>query len=486
MTDPDETPPREPADLTPRGVFGSIVEDGAEGALVLLADGSVGYLNAAAERLFGRSREQIVGDLLGVPSVGRGATEVCVVGDDRSLRYLRLIVRPLPEAGLGARLVTLTDVTGYRADREQALAEADRLSRFLAVLSHEVRNPLGTLQSAFELLKMHPKSDPTYRRAQEIAEGQFGQLRGLLADLLDLSRVTQDKMRLRTEPLDLAGLVSDAVEAIRAEADESGHAVALRRGGPVPWVDGDRTRLTQAAGNLLGNALRYTPPGSRIEVAVRAAGEAALIEVSDDGPGVAVGLLPRLFEPFAQADDSLDRTDSGLGIGLALVRRIAELHGGKASAANLDSGGCRFTVELPRCEPGDCGEDEAPDAGGSAVRVLLAEDNADLRMMMTLLLKRFDYDVTGVADGEAAVAAFEADPPDVAVLDIGLPKLTGLQAAKRLRAGGSTVPLLALTGYGRSEDREEALAAGFDEHLTKPPDFDKLRAAIERLIANRG
>ena len=470
--------------------FASIVENVLEGILVVRGDGSVAYMNAAAESLLGRSREQLSGDQFGVPSVARDTTEICVVCGT-ALRFLELTVRLLPAGEPDDRLITLKDVTSYREDRDQAVQDAERLNRFLAVLSHEIRNPVGVVQSAFELMSATDASDPRYRRASSIAGSQLKQLRMLLDDLLDLSRMTGDKLTLRCEPVELCGLLSEALDAAREQANAAGHSLRGPSDDCRIFVNGDRTRLAQIAGNLVSNAIRYTPEGGSIELAASTQDGHAVIEAIDNGPGLPESLIDHVFDAFSQADDSLDRTDSGLGIGLALVRRIVELHEGTVSVVNRPEGGCCFTVTLPLCEhppepPAVVAEPPEPDTKAplaSGRRLVLAEDNPDLRLMLTMMLQNFGYDVTAFGDGTTALEAIQSHPPCVAVLDIGLPGMTGFEVAEAVRSGGpgANTPMLALTGYGRDDDRVRSAEAGFDVHLTKPPDFEVLRTTLETL-----
>jgi signal transduction histidine kinase len=365
---------------------------------------------------------------------------------------------------------------------EEARNAVRRRDEFLAMLAHELRNPLAPILSGAQLMGVLGLSDPRQERARASIERQGRHLARLLDDLLDLSRVNYDKIALRREAVDLGIVAGDAVQATRALLDERGHRLTLTLGATPLIVDGDPTRLAQVLSNLLQNAAKYTPPGGRIELTAAAEGDEAVVRVTDDGAGIAPEMLGRVFEPFAQLDASLDRSGGGLGIGLTLVRRLVELHGGRVSARSAGPGmGSTFEVRLPLGRPAESVEakDATPTSG--ARRVLLVEDNADGRNMLADLMRQWGHTVEEAGDGFEGVERLKRQLPDVALVDVGLPGMDGYQLAAAVREteGGDRVLLVAVTGYGQPEDRRRALAAGFDVHLVKPIDL----MTLEMLLA---
>ena len=375
------------------------------------------------------------------------------------------------------------------AHQQVARAEAEAASRakdqFLAMLGHELRNPLGAISNAAHVLGLAGDTGPLVARAQAIISRQARQLGRVVDDLLDVSRVTSGKITLERRPLDLAELVRHAVALVTALERARQHTVEVDAE-PV-WVDADAARLEQVVVNLLENAVKYTAPDGRIHVRVtRINGDAAVI-VRDTGIGIPAALLPRIFDLFMQGDHSLERSKGGLGIGLTLVRRLVELHGGMVAAASEGEGkGSTFTVRLPAI-PTPAPPRAAGAAAGATTprRVLVVEDNEDSRLSLRELIRRLGHDVHEAADGVAGVESAVRLAPDLALIDIGLPGIDGYEVARRLREHpvGRRLRLVALTGYGLPEDRERAMAAGFDLHLVKPVDpqaLATLLAAEER------
>ncbi|PYM17871.1 MAG: hybrid sensor histidine kinase/response regulator [Candidatus Rokuibacteriota bacterium] len=373
-----------------------------------------------------------------------------------------------------------------RQAAEAARAEAEKLSRdkdeFLAMLSHELRNPLGAIASAVSILNRVGHDEKPAVRAREIVARQVEHLTGIVDDLLDVSRVTMGKIVLSLRPVDLAELVRRYVERLDTERRTSRHDVTLSIA--AAWVNGDETRLEQIVGNLLGNALKYTPGGGRIAVRVDAEGEHVVLEVRDSGIGIAPDRLPHVFDLFFQGERALDRSQGGLGIGLTLVKRLTELHGGSVAATSAGvNQGSTFTIRLPRIAPVMTSRERLP--GGrrrQARRVLIVEDNADAREMLRTALELLGHTVSEAGDGEAGVTQAAATRPDVAIIDLGLPGLDGYGVAAHIRRqpGGETVLLVALTGYGLPEDRRRSADAGFDVHLVKPVEPEQLAEVIGR------
>ena len=372
-----------------------------------------------------------------------------------------------------------------RAEHTDAASRAK--DEFLAMLGHELRNPIASIVTAIRVLDHLAGDDARMQRAREVIVRQAGHLGRLVDDLLDVSRVTTGRIVLNRRPIDLGASVARIVSTLLASRGRERHDVSVSV--EALWVDGDETRIEQVVTNLLGNALKYTPDGGAIKVRVTADGADAVLCVEDSGIGLPATLLPRVFDLFVQGDRGVERATGGLGIGLTLVRRLVELHGGSVQAASegLDRGSV-FTVRLPRVPPpAPVAAMPASDARAPARTVLLVEDNDDAREMLRYLLKLSGHEVHEAADGLAAVAAAAEVQPDVAIVDVGLPELDGYEVARRIRLAphGDRLTLIALTGYGQPEDRQRALEAGFDIFLVKPVDPDQLQAAVLRVSAAR-
>jgi CheY-like chemotaxis protein/nitrogen-specific signal transduction histidine kinase len=369
-----------------------------------------------------------------------------------------------------------------------ALLEADRRKdEFLATLSHELRNPLAPLRSALEVMRLARDKPDVVERARQTMERQLMQLVRLTDDLLDVARITQNKLEMRRERVDLRSVMHAAVEAARPAIDSQGHSVHLDLPDTPLWADADPTRLAQVFSNLLNNAVKYTARGGHIHVSAAAEGADVLLRVQDDGVGIPAGMLPHIFDMFTQFPGHRDRSHGGLGIGLTLARRLVERHGGTIEATSDGAGhGSVFTVKLPAAV--DAPVAARPAAGRSraparACRILVAEDNPDAREMLQLMLSLNGHDVTVASDGVVAVALATEIRPQIAFLDIGMPRMDGYDAARRIRETlGSSVVLVALTGWGQDEDKRRSREAGFNHHLTKPPDPE----ALEALIAECG
>ncbi|MBV9122514.1 MAG: response regulator, partial [Planctomycetes bacterium] len=357
---------------------------------------------------------------------------------------------------------------------------------FLAMLAHELRNPLAPILNAVQIMAERGLQDPSLRRARDVVERQGRHMARLLDDLLDISRITRGRIELRKTPLDLQTVLAQAVQTSRLLLQERRHQllVDLPRG-PLP-VEADSTRLEQIFANLLNNAARYTEPGGRIHLTAERAGAEVVTRVRDNGMGIPPEMLTRIFEPFQQLDHSLARSQGGLGIGLTLVRRLVEMHGGVVEALSEGPGqGSEFVVRLPLSTANANVREEKTGEGSasSSCRVLLIEDNDDSREMLKELLELWGHQVEIATDGLEGLARILAAPPDLVLVDIGLPGLDGYQVARRVRAAphGKNIFLAALTGYGQKEDRRRTKEAGFNTHLTKPVDLDEL----SRLLADR-
>jgi len=370
-------------------------------------------------------------------------------------------------------------------ERERARAQAEEASRikdeFFAMLGHELRNPLGAITTALHVIDTGTPGDARSAQARDIITRQVRHLVRLVDDLLDVTRLTTGKITLGRRPVDLAAVARRVMGVVAATTPT--HHLRCDATGSV-WIEADETRLEQILNNLVGNAVKFTPAGGRVMVDVASRGNEAVLRVEDTGAGIPDDLLPRIFDLFVQGQTGLHRPASGLGIGLTMVKRLVDLHGGRIEAVSDGPGrGSVFTVRFPlRPAPREAA-DATPRPGGARVRrrVLIVEDNDDARDMLRHLLEQTGHEVHEAADGLTGLYQALALRPDAAVIDIGLPELDGYEVARRVRAAGrADVLLVAVTGYGQSGDRQRSGEAGFDAHLTKPVD----PLALEALLAN--
>ncbi|WP_437655810.1 hybrid sensor histidine kinase/response regulator [Sorangium sp. So ce1182] len=401
-------------------------------------------------------------------------TEKRYVRKDGSIRWVAVRGAVLrDERGKAVRTVgVIHDITALK-QAEQALLDADRRKdEFLATLAHELRNPLSAIQFSLRVSQMPSVPEPRRAWAQSVMQRQLSQLGRMVDDLLDVSRITRGKIILQREPLDLGHVIAQAVAAVTPLIDGARHALSLDVGPSPLAVFGDSARLEQVIVNLLTNAAKYTREGGRIRLSARREGAEAVLRVSDTGYGIPREMLPRIFGLFEQAHPTLDRSRGGLGIGLTLVKRLVEMHGGSVSAASEGEGrGSEFTVRLPAVDaPGRPAEAAAPAPVGRARRVLVVDDNRDHALGLALFLEQAGH-VTALAhDGTSALEVARSFAPEVVLLDIGLPEMDGYEVARRLRgAPGAGAPrIVALTGYGQPDDLRRSREAGCDAHLVKP------------------
>jgi len=419
--------------------------------------------------------------------------EIEIVRPDGTIIYVQNDVEPLFDThgriyGCVSVIVDLTE----RRHAEMALREADRRKdEFLATLSHELRNPLAPIRAALEVMRLGRADPALLEKARATMERQLHQLVRLTDDLLDVSRITQDKVELKREHIDVRMVIQSAVEAMRPLVTDRGHSLRLDLPAEPLYVDADFTRVAQAFSNLLSNAAKYTNRGGSINVAASEHEGTAVVRVHDTGIGVPREMLSRIFDMFTQLQEDRDRSTTGLGVGLSLARRLVELHGGVIEAHSEGRGqGSEFVIRLPLAQ---VAADEAPfDAQPSralpagACRVLIAEDNIDAAEMMRIMLCFGGHDVKVATDGVQAVAIAEVVKPDIAFIDIGMPRMDGYEAARRIRRVlGDRVMLVALTGWGQEEDKTRAREAGFDQHLTKPAEPEMLERIITDCAARR-
>jgi PAS domain S-box-containing protein len=489
----------------------AIVECSDDAIVSKSLDGVVTSWNPAAERMFGWTAAEAVGQniTLIIPKdrlaeedlvlarIRRGEMldhfQTVRITKDGRLLNISLTVSPIkdPEGCIVGISKIVRDVTEQKrleaelTRRLEELAEGDRRKdEFLAMLGHELRNPLAAVRNAVVSARL----DPSRReRALDIAYRQTDQLARLVDDLLDVARITRGRMTLRLEPVRLAAVVERAVETSKDLVEARGHDLVVSLPEEPLHVNADPTRLEQVIGNLITNAAKYTEPGGRIEVTVRREGEQAELRVRDNGIGIAPEMLSRVFDLFAQVQHGLARSEGGLGIGLTVVRRLVELHGGRVDVRSegLDRGS-EFLVFLP-CLPVSEGDavsaGSATEARGRPVRLLVVDDNADVAEGLMMLLELLGHRVRVAHDGVAALEAARASVPDIMLIDIGLPGMNGYEVAQSARQDPrlKNVLLVALTGYGREQDKQRAMAAGFDDHLLKPLTVEAFQNLLGRL-----
>lgn len=366
------------------------------------------------------------------------------------------------------------------------LRESDRRKdEFLAMLSHELRNPLAPILNAVQLLRLQPNEGGVQQQAHIIIERQFGQLVHLVDDLLEVSRISTGRIHLQRVQLDMRAIVEYGVETVRLSIEQRRHELAVRLPPSPIWIDGDLTRLEQVVVNLLNNAAKYTDEGGKISLSLQQEENEAVLRLRDSGIGIPPELMPHIFDLFAQADRSLARSQGGLGIGLSLVKRIVEMHSGNVMVSSTVGQGSEFVVRLPvmlNAKPLPPSPRTEKAKLTRSLRVLVVDDNQDTATSLALLLRASGHDVRTASDGPTALEAALEFRPEVALLDIGLPGFDGFEVAKRMRQQTirQTVVLVAVTGYGRESDRQYAKESGFDHFLVKPTDFEK----VQRILAS--
>jgi PAS domain S-box-containing protein len=499
--------------------FRAMIENSYDVVILVNAEGRILFASPSVTRMLGYSLEEFVGR--------RGAE--FVHPDDQGItttELARLRVRPgesvmlenrlrhkdgswrwaqnvgtnlLDNPAVGAIVVNFRDITDRKA-AEQALKEADRRKdEFLAMLAHELRNPLAPIRNAVELLKFLGAPHADLAAVHAMIERQVTHLAHLVDDLLDVSRISRGKILLRKQPLDLVALVCAAIDDHRPLLRDAGLSLTVQLPDRPLWMTGDPTRLAQVADNLLHNAGKFTDAGGRVTVqfteqAAAAPGAApwAVLTVRDTGIGLSADIVGRLFEPFSQADSSLDRSRGGLGLGLALVKGLAQLHGGSVQASSPGLGrGAEFTVRLP-LHVANAAVPVAPAVAPRALderqyparKVLIIEDNRDAAESTRMLLRFAGHDVSVAFTGAAGLAAAQRSRPDVVLCDLGLPGgLDGFAVARAMRADPALagIALIALSGYGQDEDKRRAAEAGFGHHLTKPVDPHRLTGLLDTL-----
>jgi PAS domain S-box-containing protein len=494
-----------------RARLAAIVESSEDAIVSKTLDGVVTSWNQGAERLFGYTAAEAVGrpitliipperhdeERMILDRLRRGERvehfETVRVAKDGRRLDISLTVSPVrDDAGrvIGASKIA-RDIT-ERKRAEAALREADRRKdEFLALLAHELRNPLAPLRNGLHVMRLAGGDADAAAQARSMMERQLGHMVRLVDDLLDISRISQNKMELRRSRVPLTDVVKSAVETAGPVIEEAGHELTVSLPTEPVFLDADLTRLAQVFSNLLGNSAKYTERGGRIWLRAERRGGEVVVSVRDTGVGIPADALPRIFDMFSQVDRSIERSTGGLGIGLALVKGLVEMHGGSVSAESEGQGtGSTFTVRLPALEmihgPLDATppEDKRP-VGGPKRRLLVVDDNHDSARSMARLLKLMGHEVRTAHDGLEAVEAAEEFRPEVILMDVGMPRLNGFEATRRIRERpwGRSVIVIALTGWGQEGDRLQSREAGCQGHLVKPvdlADLEKLLTQVER------
>lgn len=493
----------------------SVVNTVVDGIITINEQGTVESLNPAAEGLFGYSAAEVIGRnikmLMPVPYrdehdtylsnyLQTGAAKIIGIGREVVGRRKDGSSFPMELAVSEFRLKDGRYFTGIVRDiteRQRAeealrhsqaeLVEADRRKdEFLATLAHELRNPLAPIRNAIQVLLLKGPPDPELQWSREIIERQVRHMSRLLDDLLDVSRISYNKLELRKARIELAAVIESAVETSRPFIDSSGHQLELDLPPQPIYLDADLVRLSQVFSNLLNNAAKYTEPGGHIRLCAERQGSDVMVSVKDDGMGIAARLLPHIFDIFSQSERVLNRSQGGLGIGLSLVRGLLDLHGGRIEVRSDGHGkGSEFIVRLPvlverTIQPTSPTTEDKQPAGMPKRRLLIADDLKDSADSLAMLLKLIGHEVRVAYDGEEAVLAAESFQPEVILLDIGMPKLNGYDACRSIReqSWGKNIFIVALTGWGQEDDRRRTAEAGFNSHLVKPVEIAALRKVL--------
>ena len=488
-------------------LLASIVESSNDAIIGKSLDGIIQSWNAAAEHLFGHTAEQAVGQHISlvIPADRLDEEEQIIanlkagkrieqyeterVRRDGQRILVSLTISPIKdESGnvIGASKIVrdVTDRRRLEVDLRRLaadLSETDRRkNEFLATLAHELRNPLAPMSNMLEVVKRANGDGETLKRAYDTIERQLDQMVRLVDDLLDLNRITHDRLELRRSEVELSSVIQQAVEVARPLIDAAGHNFFIDLPAEPIYLNADRARLAQLFGNLLNNSCKYTRPNGKITLSADRSDDEVVVTVKDDGAGIPPDKLDSIFDMFMQVDGTAERSQGGLGIGLTLVRRLTEMHGGSIEANSTGQGqGSAFIVRLPVIRtPGEISSaaSDTPAVSSAKRRILIVDDNKDSADSLALLLEITGNKTFMAHDGVEAVEAIEKHRPEVVLLDIGLPKLDGHEVCRRVREQpwGKNIVVIALTGWGQEDDRRKSEEAGFNGHLVKPVDYDKL------------
>ena len=474
----------------------SFFEQSAAGVAEADPEGRLVRVNDHYCEIVGRRREELLGQPGDGFELAKGATDNIQADrryerPDGSVVWVSMALTPIRDAITGmpaGALAVVLDITSRKLAEDEVIEASHRKDEFLAMLAHELRNPLAPISAAAELMAVVKLDEARLKRTSAIITRQVRHMTGLVDDLLDVSRVTRGLVAIDRSPQDIGRIVANAVEQVAPLIEARQHTLVTDLAPQNGVVLGEQKRLVQVLSNLLNNAAKYTPDGGVITLRTRIESDSIALSVEDNGIGMAPELLPRVFDLFAQATRTPDRSQGGLGLGLALVRSMVELHGGsvECSSAGIGLGSC-FTVRLPLLEQPDqqapAERVEARPQRDGTLRIMVVDDNVDAAMMLSLLLEASDYEVMVEFESPRALVLAAAQRPDIGILDIGLPDIDGNELARRLKADPLTahMTLIAVTGYGQESDRAKAMAAGFDHYLVKPVDTTRLMDILRRL-----
>ena len=497
-------------------LLASIVESSNDAIISKSLEGTIQSWNAAAERLFGYTAEQAVGCHISlVIPTERIAEEDQIIAKLRAGQRIEhfetervrsngerltvsLTISPIKDGSgnvIGASKIVRDVSERKRAESDLRrlatdLSNADRRkNEFLATLAHELRNPLAPMSNMLEVLKRAGDDREVLKRAHDTIERQLGQMVRLVDDLLDLNRITHDRLELRRSEVELSSVIQQAVEVAHPLIDAAGHDLTIDLPVEPIYLNADRARLAQVFGNLLNNSCKYTRPGGSISLTAKQVDGKVEVTVKDNGAGIPHDKLDSIFEMFMQVDSTSDRAQGGLGIGLTLVKRLAEMHGGSIEAKSAGEGeGSEFVVRLPVLSKPTTAQQVRPGERESPHRrVLIVDDNRDSADSLAMLLEITGNETYVAHDGVEAVEAIETHRPEVVLLDIGLPRLDGHEVCRRVREQpwGKDIVMIALTGWGQADDRRKSEEAGFNGHLVKPVDYDSLLELLSSLTNGR-
>ena len=500
--------------LTAR-LLASIVETSNDAIISKSLDGVIQSWNAAAERLFGFSAEQALGQHISIViPPERLAEEEQIIANLRAGQRIEhfetervrsdgqriivsLTISPIKDGEgnvVGASKIVRDITERKRLEDNLRVLAADlsendrRKNEFLATLAHELRNPLAPMSNMLEVLKRSDGNGEILKRAHETIERQLGQMVRLVDDLLDLNRITHDRLELRRSEVELSSVIQQAVEVARPLIDAAGHELTVELPDEPIYLNADRTRLAQVFGNLLNNSSKYTKAEGRISLKAKRVDDEVVVTVRDNGAGIPPDKLDSIFDMFMQVERTSDRSQGGLGIGLTLVKRLVDMHGGSIEPRSKGEGlGSEFIVRLPvLSKPSTASQDGSESTRTTPTRrVLIVDDNRDSADSLAMLMQITNNEAYLAHDGVEAVEAIEKHRPEVVLLDIGLPKLDGHEVCRRVRKEpwGKDIVIIALTGWGQESDRQKSQEAGFDGHLVKPIDYDKLLDLLATLTA---
>jgi PAS domain S-box-containing protein len=491
----------------------TIVDSSQDAIISKTLDGVIRSWNAGAERLFDYTAHEAIGqpitliippdrrdeeyEILARISLGERIEHFETVRVSKQGRLIDISLTVSPIRDRDGRIIGASKIARDITDRkrvDKALEEANqRKDQFIALLAHELRNPLAPLRNGLQVIRLAGTDASAVAQARDMMDRQLGHMVRLIDDLLDISRVSQNKMELRRSRVLLKDVISSAVETARPAIEEAGHEFTISLPPEPVYLDADLTRLAQVFSNLLNNSAKYTERGGRILLAAERQGDEVRISVRDTGLGIPANDLPRIFDMFSQVDRSIERSTGGLGIGLALVKGLVEMHGGTVTAMSAGQGkGSTFTVKLPAFErtaaPVAAVRSESePHYAGPLRRILVVDDNRDSANSMAIMLKLMGNEVRTAHDGIEAVEAAQEFRPKAILMDLGMPRLNGYEATRQIReqTWGRQMLIIALTGWGQEADRSQSQEAGCDGHLVKPVNLSDLESLLTQLEGNQ-